>query len=64
MAKMIFDLNDELEERFRKAVADSKGLHKGVIKEALEEAVQLWMEQQIQEAKETKEGRAKKHQKT
>lgn len=48
MAKMIFDLDDKLEERFRKTVADVKGLHKGVIKESLEEAIDAWIEEQAQ----------------
>lgn len=40
---MIFEINDVLEEKFRKTVAERKGLHKGVIKESLEEAVENWV---------------------
>ena len=43
MGKMIFTLNDDLEESFRKTIASVKGLHRGVIQEALEEAVQDWI---------------------
>ncbi|MGB8035408.1 MAG: hypothetical protein WCF03_16470 [Nitrososphaeraceae archaeon] len=39
-------LNDNTEERFRKAVANNKGLKKGNISIALEEAIELWIEQQ------------------
>jgi regulator of replication initiation timing len=42
--KEIVELDDELDERFRKTIADTKGLHKGVIKEAFEEAVRAWIE--------------------
>jgi hypothetical protein len=35
-----------LEERFRKTVAGVKGLHKGVIKESLEEAIEAWIEEE------------------
>jgi hypothetical protein len=37
-------IDDELEEYFRKQIADSKGLRKGNISEALEEAIQLWIQ--------------------
>jgi hypothetical protein len=47
MAKMIFELDNKLEEKFRKTVADVKGLHKGVIRESLEEAIQEWMDSRI-----------------
>jgi hypothetical protein len=40
---MIFDLDDKLEEKFRKTIADVKGLHKGVIRESLEEAIEAWI---------------------
>jgi hypothetical protein len=46
MGKMNIILSDELEERFRKTVSDSKGMRKGNISIALEEAIHLWIEQQ------------------
>jgi hypothetical protein len=44
MGKMNIVLDDKREERFRKAVFDSKGMKKGNISEALEEAIDLWIE--------------------
>lgn len=41
--KEIVELEDELDERFRKAIVESKGLHKGVIKESFEEAIEDWI---------------------
>ncbi|MGA1975492.1 MAG: hypothetical protein ABSG92_07635 [Conexivisphaerales archaeon] len=58
--KEIVELSDELDERFRKAVVERKGLHKGVLKEAFEEAIELWIKEQKalkKEAKEIAEGR-------
>lgn len=46
MAKMNIILNDDTEERFRKAVADYKGFKKGHLSEALEEAIDLWIMEQ------------------
>ncbi len=43
MTKVIFELNDQLEEKFRQKVVERKGLHKGVIKAAFEEATLLWL---------------------
>lgn len=48
MGKMNIILDDKLEERFRKAVADSKGMKKGNISISLEEAIDLWIEVQAQ----------------
>lgn len=44
--KEIVEIEDELDERFRKAIVERKGLHRGVIKEAFEEAIELWIEQE------------------
>jgi len=44
--KMIFELDLERDDRFRKAIYDSKGLRKGAIKEALEEAIDDWIKKQ------------------
>jgi hypothetical protein len=43
MGKMNVVLRDDLEERFRKAVFERKGMKKGNISEALEEAIELWI---------------------
>lgn len=39
-------VDDELDEKFRRAVFESKGLHRGSITEALEEALELWIEKE------------------
>ena len=44
MGKMNIVLSDELEEKFRRAVFECKGMKKGNISEALQEAIQQWME--------------------
>ena len=46
LVKITFELSDEIDEKFRKLVADTKGLHRGVMQEALEEAIQLWIAEQ------------------
>lgn len=42
-------LDDELEKTFRRAVFESKGMKKGNIKEAIEEAISDWIKKQEQE---------------
>jgi len=44
MGKMNIVLDDELEEKFRKAVFQRKGMKKGNISKALEEAIKQWMD--------------------
>jgi hypothetical protein len=44
MGKMNVVLNDDLEEKFRKTVFERKGMKKGNISEALEEAINCWIE--------------------
>jgi hypothetical protein len=41
-------LSDELEEKFRNEVFKSKGMKKGNITIAIEEAINMWMEDQQQ----------------
>jgi hypothetical protein len=48
MGKMNIALDDKVEERFRKAVFQSKGMKKGNISNALEEAINLWINQEIE----------------
>ena len=44
MGKMNIVLSDEVEEKFRKAVFERKGMKKGNISEAFEEAIQQWID--------------------
>ncbi len=44
MTRMNVVIDDELEEGFRKTIADHKGLRKGNISEALEEAIDMWIQ--------------------
>ena len=46
MGKMNIILSDNTEERFRKAVSNLKGMKKGNISIAIEEAINLWIEEQ------------------
>lgn len=43
MAKLNVVIKDELDERFREAIFKAKGLKKGVLTEAIEEAIELWI---------------------
>jgi hypothetical protein len=44
MGKMNVVISDETETKFREAVAYHKGMKKGNISKALEEAINLWLE--------------------
>jgi hypothetical protein len=46
MGKINISLDDKLEERFRKAVFESKGMKKGNMSEAFEEALEAWISNQ------------------
>ena len=42
MVKITFELDENLNKKFRKKIASSKGLYRGAIQEALIEAIILW----------------------
>ena len=44
MGKMNVAIDDNLEERFRRAVFERMGMKKGNISEALQEAIQSWID--------------------
>jgi len=44
MGKMNIVLSDEMENRFRRAIFEKKGMKKGNISEAIEEAIDIWIE--------------------
>lgn len=52
MGKINISLDDKLEERFRKAVFDSKGMKKGNMSEAFEEALEVWISLQNKKKRE------------
>ena len=54
MPKLTVMLEDELDDRFRRAVFESKGLRRGAITEAVEEAIEVWIEKQLEKDKGTK----------
>jgi len=43
MVKVTFSISDTLDKRFRATVAKRKGLHKGVLGESLQEAIDDWI---------------------
>jgi hypothetical protein len=43
MVKITFELDNNLNEKFRKIIASSKGLYRGAIQESLIEAINLWI---------------------
>jgi hypothetical protein len=43
MKKITFEIEDDLDDKFRKAIAITKGIRKGVIGEALSEAIEIWV---------------------
>jgi hypothetical protein len=49
MGKMNIVLKDECEKKFRKTVYERKGYKKGNISEAIEEAIDLWIEREATE---------------
>lgn len=42
--KWIFEMDTDLDDRFRDAIAKKEGLHRGVIKKALAEAIEDWIQ--------------------
>lgn len=47
--KLTVLIQDDLDEKFRNAVFKRKGMHKGNITEAIEEAIECWIKKQEQE---------------
>jgi len=39
-------IRDDLDEEFRNAVFKKKGMHKGNLSEAIEEALEMWIDEQ------------------
>ena len=43
MVKITFELDDTLNEKFRKVIVTKKGLYRGAIQESIIEAINDWM---------------------
>lgn len=43
MVKITFELENNLNDKFRKTIVSSKGFYRGAIQEALIEAINLWI---------------------
>ena len=54
LGKMNIVLEDTVEERFRKTVFQSKGMKKGNISEAIQEALEAWMQREAKMGRRTK----------
>jgi predicted transcriptional regulator len=48
VVKITIDLDDKLDNRFRKVIAESKGLHRGVIQKSIEEAIEDWIQKEVE----------------
>jgi metal-responsive CopG/Arc/MetJ family transcriptional regulator len=44
--KLTIMIRDDLDEEFRNAVFKKKGMHKGNLSEAIEEALEMWIDEQ------------------
>jgi len=44
MARWTVTIDDKLDKRFREVVVKVKGFKRGALKEALEEAIELWLQ--------------------
>ena len=51
MAKLTVIIKDDLDEKFREAVFKTKGMHRGNITEAIEEAIELWVRDEARKTK-------------
>ncbi|MDG6995282.1 MAG: hypothetical protein JRN52_05100 [Nitrososphaerota archaeon] len=59
MARLQIVLKDDTEQRLRETIFKTKGMKKGNISEAIEEAIELWIQEQIEKEKTQKAKREK-----
>jgi hypothetical protein len=52
MVKITFELEDTLNEKFRKVITTKKGLYRGAIQESIIEAINDWMKKKKKKNKE------------
>jgi hypothetical protein len=50
--KLTVLIQDELDEKFRNAIFQKKGMHKGNLTEAIEEAIEMWIDKKAKTKKE------------
>jgi hypothetical protein len=60
MVKITFELDENLNEKFRRKIATSKGLYRGAIQEALIEAIILWNKSNMQRNEKVKKSTTQK----
>jgi hypothetical protein len=53
MVKITFELEDSLNEKFRKVIVTKKGLYRGAIQESIIEAINDWMKKKKENKKKT-----------
>jgi hypothetical protein len=53
MVKITFELEDKLNEKFRKVIVTKKGLYRGVIQESIIEAINDWIRKKQNNKKKT-----------
>jgi len=49
MPKMTVVINDELDKKFKEEIFKDKGMKRGNIQEAVEEAIQMWIKEKSSE---------------
>lgn len=59
MVKTTIEISDDLDRRFREAIVKKKGLHKGVIGEAYEEAIEDLIKKYVREGEKSRTGEKK-----
>lgn len=53
MVKITFELDDSLNEKFRKVIVTKKGLYRGAIQESIIEAINDWIKKKKNNKKKT-----------
>jgi hypothetical protein len=60
MVKITFELEDSLNEKFRKVIATKKGLYRGAIQESIIEAINDWMKKKKKNKDDNKKNQQKR----
>jgi hypothetical protein len=59
MVKITFELEDTINEKFRKVIVTKKGLYRGAIQESIIEAIIDWMKKKKENKKKNQQKRIK-----